>query len=60
MGSITSVCSVYPSQKHDVDRVSNALPPLRNGGTVGALAAFLVVAGGVFTQVLVMAEMASM
>ncbi|KAH7411641.1 amino acid/polyamine transporter I [Phaeosphaeria sp. MPI-PUGE-AT-0046c] len=40
--------------------VSNALPPLKNGGTAGALGAFLVVAGGVLTQVLVMAEMASM
>lgn len=51
--------TVSPIESY-IDKFSNALPPLQNGGTVGAIAAFLVVAGGVFTQVLVMAEMASM
>ncbi|PSN60576.1 hypothetical protein BS50DRAFT_604565 [Corynespora cassiicola Philippines] len=43
------------------DRHRNALPPLINGGAAGAIAAALaLVAGGALTQVLVMAELASM
>ncbi|KAF2465154.1 putative GABA permease [Lindgomyces ingoldianus] len=40
--------------------VANLLPPLINGGPTGAIAAFPVVMFGVFLQILVMAEMASM
>jgi amino acid permease len=40
--------------------VANLLPPLVNGGPTGAIIAFPLVAFGVMTQVLVMAEMASM
>ena len=40
--------------------VANLLPPLLNGGPTGAIIAFPIVTFGVLTQVLVMAEMASM
>jgi hypothetical protein len=40
--------------------VANLLPPLINGGPTGAIIAFPLVTFGVLTQVLVMAEMASM
>ncbi|ORX96239.1 putative GABA permease [Clohesyomyces aquaticus] len=40
--------------------VANLLPPLINGGPTGAIAAFPIVMFGVFMQILVMAELASM
>jgi hypothetical protein len=59
MGRSLSVCHVK-LEEDTSNNNSNTLPPLINGGTAGAIAAFALVAGGVFTQVLVMAEMASM
>lgn len=56
--------TMKPTDKYAVltwqGAVANLLPPLINGGPTGAIIAFPLVTCGVLTQVLVMAEMASM